>query len=62
MQEYMDNGTKLAWFIDPIERTVRIYRAGVAEPELLHDPATLDGEDVLAGFTFEVRRLVFDLV
>ncbi len=62
MQEYMDNGAKLGWFIDPLERTVRIYRAGVAEPELLEDPETLDGEDVLPGFVFEVRRLVFDLV
>ena len=61
MQEYMDNGVRLAWLIDPIERTVRIYRAGAAEPELLTDPETLDGEDVLSGFVFEVRRLIFDL-
>ncbi len=62
MQEYMDNGALLGWLIDPIERTVRIYRAGVAEPELLNDPETLDGEDVLPGFTFGVRQLIFDLV
>ena len=62
MQEYMDNGAKLAWFIDPLERTVRIYRAGIAAPELLQDPETLDGEVVLPGFVFEVRRLIFNLV
>ena len=62
MQEYMDNGAKLGWLIDPIERTVRVYRAGVAEPELLEDPETLDGEDVLPGFTFAVRELIFELV
>ena len=62
MQEYMDNGARLGWFIDPIERTVRIYRAGIAAPELLQDPETLDGEDVLPGFIFEVRRLIFNLV
>jgi Uma2 family endonuclease len=61
MQEYMDNGALLGWLIDPIERTVRIYRAGVSEPELLNDPETLDGEDVLPGFTFSVRQLIFDL-
>ena len=61
MQEYMDNGARLGWLIDPIERTVRIYRAGAAEPELLADPETLEGEDVLPGFVFEVRRLIFDL-
>ena len=62
MQEYMDNGAKLGWFIDPIERTVRIYRSGVAEPELLDNPETLDGEDILPGFTFAVRELIFNLV
>lgn len=61
MQEYMDNEALLGWLIDPIERTVRIYRAGVAEPELLNDPETLDGENVLPGFTFAVRQLIFDL-
>ena len=61
MREYMDNGARLGWLIDPIERTVRVYREGVAEPELLADPETLDGEDVLEGFTFNVGRLIFDL-
>ena len=62
MQEYMDNGAKLGWLIDPLERTVRVYRAGVSEPELLDAPETLDGEDVLPGFTFAVRELIFELV
>ena len=62
MQEYMDNGAKLGWFIDPLERTVHIYRAGIVEPELLTDPETLSGEEALPGFVFEVRNLIFDLV
>ena len=62
MQEYMDNGAKLGWLIDPLERTVRIYRAGMAEPELLDDAETLDGEDALPGFVFAVRELIFELV
>ena len=61
MQEYLDNGAQLGWLIDPIERTVRVYRAGVDEPELLTEPETLDGEGVLPGFTFPVRELIFDL-
>ena len=61
MQEYLDNGALLGWLIDPLERTVRIYRAGVAEPELMDDPEALDGEGVLPGFTFAVRELIFDL-
>ena len=58
----MDNGAKLGWLIDPIERTVHVYRAGADEPELLPDPETLDGEGVLPGFTFAVRELIFELV
>ena len=61
MREYMDSGAKLGWLIDPLERTVRIYRTGVNEPELLLDPERLDGEDVLPGFVFAVRELIFDL-
>lgn len=62
MQEYLDNGAQLGWLIDPLERTVRIYRAGADEPELQQDPETLDGENVLPGFTFAVQQLIFDLV
>ena len=61
MTEYMDNGAQLGWLIDPLERTVRIYRAGRSEPELLCNPETLDGADVLPGFAFPVRQLIFDM-
>jgi hypothetical protein len=48
------------------------YRAGQPEPQLLEDPETLDGEDVLPGFifpvedvlpgfVFPVRQYIFDL-
>ncbi len=59
MAEWMDGGAKLGWYIDPYERRVYIFRAG-REIEILDDPETLSGEDVLPGFVFEVRRLVFD--
>lgn len=61
MQEYMDNGALLGWLIDPVERTVRVYRAGADDPELLDNPEELSGEDVLPGFAFAVRHLIFDL-
>jgi Uma2 family endonuclease len=60
MLEWMDGGARLGWAIDPRHRHVYVYRAGRTEPELLQDPETLSGEDVLPEFTFEVRRLVFD--
>ncbi len=62
MQLYLENGVLLGWLIDPPNRRVYIYRAGQAGPELLEDPATLSGEDVLPGFAFEVARWIFDRV
>ena len=59
MQEWMDGGARLGWYIDPYGRRVYVYRTG-REVEVLDDPDTLSGEDVLPGFVFEVRRLVFD--
>ena len=59
MQEWMDGGVKLGWYIDPYARRAYIYRAGQGV-EVLENPQTLSGEDVLSGFVFEVGRLVFD--
>ncbi len=60
MQEWMDGGARLGWGIDPRNRRVYIYRAGQDGPEILENPETLSGEDVLPDFAFDVRRLIFD--
>ncbi|MFS8808041.1 Uma2 family endonuclease, partial [Synechococcus sp. R6-10] len=39
MQEYMDNGCRLGWLLDPKAKRVMIYRQGQA-PELVEDPET----------------------
>ena len=62
MRLYIRNGALLGWLIDARNRRVYIYRAGRPEPEVLDNPATLSGEDVLPGFTFEVARWIFDRV
>ena len=61
MQLWMDGGARLGWLIDPQNRRVYIYRTGHPEPEVLDDPETIDGEDVLPGFSFGVRERLFDL-
>lgn len=53
MQEYLDNGTRLGWLIDPQSRRVEIYRQG-REVEVLESPTTLSGEDVLPGFVLNL--------
>ncbi len=58
MQEWMDGGARLGWYLDPYETRAYIYRPG--QPVVILDnPETLSGEDVLPGFLFEVRRLIF---
>ena len=58
---WMAGGARLGWLIDARNRQVYIYRADEAEPQLLNDPETLDGEEVLPGFSFPVRQYIFDL-
>ena len=56
MREYIENGVRLGWLIDPKNRKVSIYRAN-GETEILENPETLDGEDVLVGFELNVREI-----
>jgi len=56
MQEYIDNGTRLGWLIDPIDKRVYVYRPSQSV-EMLDDPATLSGDPVLPGFVLAVREL-----
>lgn len=56
MQEYMDNGAKLGWLINPQQRRVEIYRAEVAV-EILENPTELSGEEVLPGFVLNLTRV-----
>jgi Uma2 family endonuclease len=56
MQEYMENGARLGWLINPKQRQVEVYRAGKAV-EILENPQTLSGEDVLVGFVLQLNLI-----
>lgn len=58
MQEYVENGIRLGWLIDPKTKKVEIYRQG-QDVEILQSPTTLSGEDVLPGFVLDLQ-LIFD--
>jgi Uma2 family endonuclease len=49
-------GTSLVWNIRPLTRSVDVYRPG-AEVESLSARDTLQGEDVIPGFSCSVRDL-----
>ncbi|NET37421.1 MAG: Uma2 family endonuclease [Cyanothece sp. SIO1E1] len=54
MQEYIDNGAKLGWLIDPEPCQVYCYRPRQTI-QILNRPATLSGEDLLPGFVIELE-------
>lgn len=56
MQEYLDNGARLGWLIDPKTQTVESYRLG-REVEILQSPEILSGEDVLLGFGLTLKSI-----
>lgn len=57
MQEYMDNGCRLGWLVNPKTRTVAVYRPDAA-PETMPFTATLSGESVLPGFELNLHSLL----
>ncbi len=57
MQEYMDNGVRLGWLIDPEGKQVEIYRQG-QEKEILLAPTTLSGEELLPGFVLNLTQIL----
>ena len=56
MQEYIANGTKLGWLIDPIDRKIYVYRPQT-DVECLEDPASISGEGLLEGFTLALAEV-----
>ena len=53
MREYITNGSRLGWLIDRKNQKVEIYRQN-QDVEILDNPRTLSGEDVLPGFVLDL--------
>lgn len=57
MEEYLDNGARLGWLIDPDNRQVSIYRPS-GEVEVLENPSKVKGdESVLPGFVLVMDKI-----
>ena len=54
MREYIENGLRLGWLINPKDKQVEIYRIG-KEVEILDSPDSLSGEDILVGFSLDLE-------
>jgi Uma2 family endonuclease len=53
MTEHLASGVRMVWIVEPEYHTVTVYRTP-DEGRILHEMATLHGEDVLPGFQCRV--------
>ena len=60
MARYFAHGCRLAWVINPAEKTALVYRGPAADRLLKVDDA-LDGEEVLPGFRLPLAELFEEL-
>ena len=56
MRLWVSNGAMVAWLVDPLRKTVEIYRAG-REAEVLVGGSAVEGDGVVAGFVLELERV-----
>lgn len=56
VQEWLAAGTSLVWVINPRQRMVTVYRPG-ANPVILREGDTLDGQEVVPDFRHPVSHL-----
>ena len=57
MAEYIQNGARLGWLLDPVDKRVYIYRQHDVV-ECIENPDDLTGEDVLPGFRFNFQEIL----
>jgi Uma2 family endonuclease len=56
MREYIENGARLGWLLDPGSRQAYVYRPGES-PRVLENPHKLSGEPELPGFVLDLRPI-----
>jgi Uma2 family endonuclease len=54
--EYFENGARLLWVIHPQEQYLLVYRSSQKPDRLLKSTYSLDGEEILPGFTIPVAE------
>ena len=60
LSDYFTANVRLVWIVDPELRTVEVH-TGTAEMTLLREDDTLDGGDVLPGFSIPLAELFGEL-
>lgn len=57
MRQWMANGARLGWLIDPLSDAVWVYREDQAEPEQIERPNQLDCGDILPNLTINLSHI-----
>lgn len=57
MRQWMANGARLGWLIDPFSDAIWVYREDQAEPEQLERPNQLDCGDILPNLTINLSHI-----
>ena len=53
ISDWLGAGARMVWLVDPEARTIAVHRAATA-PRVVASGGTVDGEDVLPGFSMPV--------
>ena len=56
MNEYLENGVRLGFLIDPEQRIVYVYRPG-QDIEILEEPESVSGDPLLPGFVLDLKPI-----
>ncbi|MBA2277207.1 MAG: Uma2 family endonuclease [Chloroflexia bacterium] len=56
MREWLDNGARLGWLLDPDHKRVYVYQPDT-EAQQLDDPKALSGDPVLPGFVLNLDEV-----
>jgi len=56
MKEYIDNGCRLAWLIDPKNKETHVYRT-TGSNEVISFDKELSGEEVMPGFSIDLSKI-----
>jgi Uma2 family endonuclease len=56
MREYIENGARLGWLIDPEERKVHVYQPN-DRVEISDKPDNVSGDPILPGFVLDLKLI-----
>jgi Uma2 family endonuclease len=56
VSDYLAAGSSLVWVVDPVREEIQVFRSPFT-PRVLAADDSLDGEDVLPGFSVRVSEL-----